>query len=61
MIQQIFSETDRQIQNLFFLIIIEKMKDFQRLPDTFGRKRFKKCQKKIKKGVDTGTKSRYNN
>ena len=44
-----------------FPAISKKNAAFTPQKPAFRWKRFKKCQKKIKKGVDTGTKSRYNN
>ena len=56
-----FSIRRKRPKLCIFPAISKKNAAFIPRKPAFGWKRFKKCQKKIKKGVDTGTKSRYNN
>ena len=51
----------KRLKLCIFPAISKKNAAFAPQKPAFGWKRFKKCQKKIKKRVDTGTKSRYNN
>ena len=56
-----FSIRRKRLKLCIFPAIYKKNATFIPRKPAFGWKRFKKCQKKIKKRVDTGTKSRYNN
>ena len=56
-----FSIRRKRLKLCIFPAISKKNAAFTPQKTAFRWKRFKKCQKKIKKGVDTGTKSRYNN
>ena len=55
-----FSIRRKRLKLCIFPTISKKNAIFAPQKPAFGWKRFKKCQKKIKKRVDTGTKSRYN-
>ena len=56
-----FSIRRKRLKLCIFPAISKENAAFAPQKPAFRWKRFKKCQKKIKKGVDTGTKSRYNN